>query len=228
MNYISFRNVRTDSLGLYVASMPSHKKAKQRYTEYDIPGRNGAVHILDGYGPYDLKAVVIMQDASADMRQVINAWADGTGDLYTSDDTSRVWNASVLKEVQYARKWISGKFFDTATVTFHCQPIMRERVPTVLSFTTAGTLINAGNVEAHPTIIVKGTGDCTVTIGTETITLQGLTGDVTIDSEAGYVYSASGAVAMQGEFPVIPLGNTPISFGGGVTSLVVTPNWGWI
>ncbi len=230
MNYISFRNVRTDSLGLYIAKggMPSHRKAKQRYTEYDIPGRDGAVHILDGYGPFDLKAVVIMVDGSADLRQVINAWADGTGELYTSDDTSRVWQASVLKEVQFARKWVNGKFFDTATVTFRCQPIMRERVPTVLSFTEAGTLINAGDVVAQPKIVVKGTGDCTVTIGKETITLQGMTGDVTIDSEAGYVYSATGAVAMQGEFPALPLGNTPVSFGGGVTSLTITPNWGWL
>ena len=228
MNYISFRGVRTDSIGLYVQRMPAHKKAKQRYTEYEIPGRNGAVTIMDGYGPFDIQAVVIMQGGDASLRQVINAWADGTGDLFTSDDTTRVWKASALREVQYSRRLIEGKFFDTATVTWRCQPVMRERIPTVHSFTGSTIISNSGNVEAYPKIIVKGTGTCTITIGNETITLEGVTEDVTIDSEAGYVYSASGAVAMKGEFPVLPLGTTMLSFGGGVTNVTITPNWGWI
>lgn len=228
MNYISFRGVRTDSIGLYVVRMPAHKKAKQRHTEYEIPGRNGAVSILDGYSPFDIQCQVIMQGGASSMRQVINAWADGAGDLFTSDDTTKVWKASVLREVQYSRKLIGDTFHDTATITWRCQPIMRERTPTVQTFTASGTLINTGNVEAHPTIIVKGTGTCTIKIGTETIVLEGVTADVTIDCDAGYVYTASGAVAMKGEFPVLPLGNTSVSFSGGVTSLQITPNWGWV
>lgn len=228
MNYISFRGVRTDSIGLYVVRMPAHKKAKQRHTEFEIPGRNGAVSILDGYSPFDIQCQVIMQGGASSMRQVINAWADGAGDLFTSDDTTKVWKASVLREVQYGRKMIGDTFHDTATVTFRCQPIMRERIPTVHSFTGSTIISNPGNVEAYPLIVVKGSGDCTLTIGNETITLEGVTADVTIDSEAGYVYSASGAVAMRGEFPVLPLGATTLSFGGGVTNVTITPNWGWI
>ena len=228
MNYISFRGVRTDSLGLYVARMPSHRKAKQRVTEYNIPGRNGAVSIFDGYGPFDIQAVVYMKDADASMRQVINAWADGTGELYTSDDISRAWTASVVKEVSYSRRMIGDKFHDTATVTFHCQPIMYERGAQAISFVGSTILDNPGNVKAHPLIVVKGSGTCTLTIGTETITLEGVTDDVTIDSEAGYVYSAKGAVSMKGEFPVLPLGDTVVSSGGGVTKVTITPRWGWV
>lgn len=229
-SYISFRNVRTDDLGLCVAKggMPSHKKAKQRYTEYEIPGRNGAVHILDGYSPYDLKAVLMMLDATASMRQAINAWADGTGELYTSDDVTRVWKASVLREVQYGRQEYNGFLYDTATITFRCQPIMRERTPQVITLTAAGTLTNLGNVEAYPKIIVKGEGECTVQIGDTAITLQGVTSPVTIDCEAGYMYSTDGNVTMVGEFPVLDLGETDVSFGGGCTGLEITPNWGWI
>lgn len=229
-SFISFRNVRTDDLGLYVAKggMPSHRKAKQQYTEYNIPGRNGAVTILDGYGPFDLKAVVMMHDANANMRQIVNAWADGTGDLFTSDDTTRVWKATVLKEVQYSRIEYNGLLYDTATVTFHCQPFMRERTPQVVNLSGDGTLTNKGNVEAHPKIIVKGSGDCTVQIGDTAITLKGVVTPVTIDCEAGYVYSASGSVSMVGEFPELGLGETDVSFGGGCTGLEITPNWGWI
>lgn len=230
MSYVSFRGVRTDDLGLYIAKggMIAHKKGKLRHIAYDIPGRNGAVHVIDGYSPFDAKLVLQMVDAQAQIRHIVNAWADGTGDLYTSDDTTRVWKASVLKEVKYTRTCYHGKVYDQAEVTFRCQPIMRERTPEVVTLTGAGTLSNNGNVIAQPKIVVKGSGDCTVTVGGETITLEGVTEDVTIDTEAGYVYSASGALTMKGEFPTLGLGDTAVSFGGGVTSLEITPNWGWI
>lgn len=230
MNYVSFRGVRTDSLGLYIAKggMIAHKKGKLRHIAYDIPGRDGAVHVIDGYSPFDAKLMLQMVDAEAQIRQIVNAWADGTGDLYTSDDTTRAWKASVLKEVKYTRTCYHGLMYDQAEVTFRCQPIMRERTPTVVTLTKAGTLTNTGNVIAQPKIVVKGSGNCTVTVGGETITLENVSADVTIDTEAGYVYTASGAVSMKGEFPTLGIGDTAVSFGGGVKSLVITPNWGWI
>ena len=230
MSYVVFRGVSTADLGVYIAKggMPNHKKAPQKYTEYDISGRDGAVHIMDGYGPFDLKVVLQMIQDTPSARTVINAWADGSGDLYSSDNPSLVWRASVLKEVKYGRAVYGGQVYDTATITFRCQPIMRERVPTVVTLTGAGVLSNIGNVAALPKIIVRGSGDCRITIGGQVIELEGVSGDVTIDSEAGYVYTSSGAVAMTGEFPVLGLGDTEVSFNSAVSSLTITPNWGWL
>lgn len=230
MNYVSFRGVRSDTLGLYIAKngMPSHRKAKQRYTEYEIPGRDGAVHIFDGYSPIDIKVIVQLFDATADIRQIVNAWADGTGDLFTSDDTSRVWKASVLKEVQYKRLVYDDLAYDTATITFRCQPAMRERVPTVVTLEKSGKLKNIGNIETQPKIVVYGSGECKVRVGGKTITLSDVSESVTIDSETGYVYSASGAVSMNGEFPTLGVEDTAVSFSGGTTKVEITPNWGWI
>ena len=230
MSYVVFRGVSTSDLGVYIAKggMPAHKKAPQRHTEYEIPGREGAVHIMDGYGPFDLKVVLQMIQDTPSARTVINAWADGSGDLYSSDNPSLVWRASVLKEVKYGRAVYGGQVYDTATITFRCQPIMRERVPTVVTLTSAGVLSNIGNVAALPKIIVRGSGDCRITIGGQVIELEGVSGDVTIDSEAGYVYTSSGAVAMTGEFPVLGLGDTEVSFNSAVSSLTITPNWGWL
>ena len=230
MGYVSFRGVSTEALGVFIAKggMPSHVKAKTRATEYEIPGRNGAVHVIDGYSPFDLAVTLQLMRNDAHTRQLINAWADGTGELFSSDDTQRVWQATVIRAVEYKRAEYGGAFYDTAKVIFRCQPFMRERMPEVVELTASGTLRNIGNVEALPQVVVHGSGDCTVTIGTETIRLEGVDGSVTIDSETGYVYSAEGAVAMEGEFPVLGLGDTAVSFGGGVTSLEITPHWGWI
>lgn len=230
MGYVSFRGVSTEALGVCIAKggMPPHMKAKTRAAEYEIPGRNGAVHVVDGYSPFDLPVTLQLMRNDAHTRQLINAWADGTGELFSSDDTQRVWQATVLHAVEYKRAEYGGLFYDTARVVFRCQPFMRERVPEVVTLTKAGTLKNKGNVEALPEIVVYGSGDCTVTIGGEKITLTGVDGSVTIDSETGYVYSAAGAVAMEGEFPVLGLGETAVSFGGGVTKVQITPRWGWV
>ena len=230
MGYVSFRGVRTDAIGMYIAKggMLEYKKAKQRHIEYDIPGRDGAVHIMDGYGAFDLKVMLQMVDATADIRRVVNAWADGSGDLYSSDDTTQVWKASVLKEVKYSRLEYNGLLYDTATVTFRCQPIRRERVPEVLTLTESKVLTNPGNVPALPKIEVTGTGTCMLVIGGETISIDNVNGSVTIDSETGYIFADSGAVAMTGEFPVLGLGDTLLAFAGGVTAVKITPNWGWV
>ena len=230
MGYVSFRGVSTETLGVWIAKggMPPHMKAKTRATEYEIPGRNGAVHVIDGYSPFDLPVTLQMLRNDARTRQVINAWADGSGVLFSSDDPDRVWEATVLRGVEYKRAEYGGKYYDTAKVIFRCQPFMRERVPEVVTLTAAGTLRNKGNVEALPEIVLYGNGDCTLTVGSETITLEGVSGSVTIDSVAGYVYSPSGAVAMKGEFPVLGLGDTAVSFSGGVQQVQITPRWGWI
>lgn len=230
MSYVVFRGVSTADLGVYLArgGMPEHKKPPQRHTEYEVPGRNGAVHVMDGYGPFDLKVVLQMIQDTPAIRNVINAWADGTGDLYSSDNPALVWKASVLKEVRYGRQVYGGQVYDTATVTFRCQPFMRERTPTVVTLTKAGVLSNIGNVEALPKIVVKGSGDCRIIIGGQVIDLEDVSRDVTIDSETGYVYTSSGAVSMTGDFPVLGLGDTEVSFNSAVTSLVITPNWGWL
>jgi phage-related protein len=164
MNYISFRGVRSDDLGLLIAEMPSHKRAKKRYTEYDVPGRDGPLHITEGYGAFDLQAVVTMLNAEASLRQTVNAWADGTGDLFTSDDPGKCFRASVFGEVPYGRRRWGGKFCDTAKITFRCQPFMYETTPKIYTFTQSGMIVNLGNLPSLPIITVTGSGDCSFSI----------------------------------------------------------------
>lgn len=230
MGYISFRGVTTTSLGIIVSKMPSHKKGAMRHTEYTIPGRDGSLHVDEGYEPFDLIAYVMLDNANAIARQTVNAWADGTGKLFTSDDTSKCYEASVLKAIEWTRDEVGGKFYDTAKIVFHCQPFMRETVETTQTITTATTLLNAGDMDARPLIQVNGSGDCSFTVNGNEITIEGVQSSVPvyIDSETGYVYAASGAKAMTGEIPILPIGTSTITPGTGITSLIITPRWRWV
>ena len=232
MNYISFRGVSTTTMtNVEVAQMPAHKKAAVRYTEYTIPGRDGSVHIDEGYAPFDLIDYLIIWGGGASERQIVNAWADGTGKLFTSDEPTLCWEASVLKGIEWTRDEHSdGVFFDTAKIIFTCQPFMRETADRTITVTSDQTIQNLGNTVARPLIKVYGSGDASFTIDGNEITIAAMQSahPVTIDAATGYVYTDAGATTMTGDIPVFKIGLVSIEIGTGVTKLEINPRWGWV
>jgi phage-related protein len=109
---------------------------------------------------------------------------------------------------------------------------MREAVESISTFTSSGSIINLGNVDALPLIKVTGSGTCVFSVAGTEVTLTNVASNkpVFIDCENGYVYTESGAATMQGEFPVIPVSSTAqaVTLTSGVTKLEITPRWGWV
>lgn len=230
VNWISFRGVSTETLSnVIVRRMPDHKKAAMRYTAYDIKGKDGELRVNEGYGMIDLELEVMLWNCTAPNRQVVNAWADGTGKLITSDDDTRAYMATA-EDIEWTRDKIGGKFYDVASINFRCQPIMREAVESEEHFTESGSIANVGTVESYPLITVHGSGECVFSINGYDITLTDVDADnpVVIDSDAGYVYTTDGAAEMSGEFPVLSIGSNAVTITSGVTQIDIKPRWGWI
>ena len=229
MGYLIFRNVSTESLeGVYVSQMPSHKKAAMRNTEYYIKGRDGALHVDEGYENFDITARLVLVNAPASTRQLVNAWADGTGKLITSDDLTKAYKASVKESVQWDRVKANDGYYDTATIYFDCQPFMYESVDSTITLNDSGIIVNPGSATALPLIQVVGSGDVDFTFAGYPIEIDDVSSPVFIDCETGYVYTQSGAATMRGEIPELQMGNNAVTFGSGVTSLIVTPHWRWV
>lgn len=295
IGYVIFRGISTSTErgipsnicsgkleNVYVSKMPGHKKAAQRFAEYYVKGRHGALHVDEGYSNFDIEITLVLNDADANTRQIVNAWADGTGKLIISDDLTRCYRATVEGEVRWTRmaadefaetfdpseSYVFGDFvnydgnfykfihnhsgawssadverqyaminglFDTARITFNCQPFMYESVESIVEFTQGGTITNPASFESQPLIKVEGEGTCDFRIG-ETEEYYIILNDVDpndpvyIDSEAGYVYTAGGtAKEMIGNFPELHLGQNSVVFGqNGLTKLTITPRWRWI
>lgn len=230
MGYINFRGVSTASLNVYVAKFPSHKKAGMRTTEYTVAGRDGSVHVDEGYESFELIAYLILKGVTAVNRQEVDAWADGTGKLFTSDDPTKCYMATVKKAVEWTRDEVGGVFYDTAKIIFKCQPFMYETVDRILTVTEDITVQNLGNVVSRPLVKVYGSGDVDFTINGNEITIASMQSahPVTIDSETGYVYTDQGATIMTGEIPNFALGQNTITIGDNVTKLEINPRWGWV
>lgn len=231
MGYLIFRGVNTESLeGVYVSQMPNHRKASMRYTEYYVKGRDGALHVDEGFANFDIIAKLVLVNATAYTRQLVNAWADGTGKLITSDDLSLAYRATVKEEIEWQRVQANDGFYDTATIRFNCEPCMYESVDSQITVTETSAIVNPGSATALPMIQVNGSGDCEFTINGTEIMIGGVTDGVPvyIDCETGYVYTASGAATMTGDFPELGLGTNAIGITSGVSSLVITPHWRWV
>lgn len=230
MGYLIFRGISTESMaGVEISRMPSHKKAAKRFTEYYVKGRDGALHVDEGYENFSLSASLVLINGNAGLRQVINAWADGTGKLITSDDPTKAYLATVTDEVMWTRVKAPSGFFDTAEIIFNCQPYMVEASEGDIELTATGTVNNIGNLDAFPLIKVEGSGTVSFTFAGYPIELTGVVSNkpVYIDCENGYVYSESQAKTMTGEIPVLIPGSNTITFGSNVSKITITPHWRW-
>lgn len=245
MGFLIFRGVGTEGsesivgsgnvlTGVAVSKMPDHKKASKRTTDYYVKGRDGVLHIDEGFDNYDIKATLVLLNASASARWLVNAWADGTGKLISSDDLTKAYKASVFDEVAWKRyPGNDGGFFDTATITFNCEPFLYEASDSVIILTQTQSIINPGSADAFPLIKVLSIADGTVemNISGTGIAIDNMVAGVPvfIDCANGYVYSSDGAgKEMRGNIPMFNLGENHIVLGTNLASLTITPHWRWV
>jgi len=88
---------------IFISKIAGHKKAAKRYAEYYVKGRDGALHVDEGYANFDIEITLVLCNAGAKARQIVNAWADGIGKLILSDDLTKCYRATVEQEVKWTR-----------------------------------------------------------------------------------------------------------------------------
>lgn len=136
----------------------------------------------------------------------------------------------VVKAVALTVPRIIADWYDF-DIVFIVKPLKRQATPQQLTGLSVSAT-NIGNVDARPKIEVTASGTQTVTIavGDQEITLQSVSGKVTIDSELQTVTDASGNLAsykMIGDYPVIKSGETVTITTTNATSVKIWPNWRW-
>lgn len=236
---ISFTFLGKDSFidfNVLLAKIPVIPTAGRRVSNIEIPGRDGTLTFDEGtYGDItvplecSLKSDDFVNDAYK-----IKAWlTGGKGELKFSNDPSRKFYAQVVNKFDIAE---SIRTFGAFPVVFNCEPYkysVDNAMITILSTTPKPvTINNPATAPSRPVIKVYGTGNITLTINGVAITLTGLTDNIIIDSSIEDAYNG-GSMAnmnnkMQGEFPLLKVGDNSLTWTGTVTKIEVTPNWRWI
>ena len=114
-------------------------------------------------------------------------------------------------------------------VSFRCRP---ERFltsgSTPVAITSGGTIKNPTVYPAKPLIHITGSGSGTLTVAGTQMSFTGITDYLNIDCDTMDVYrlpSENKNSLMTGSFPVLPSGNSKITFTGGIATVTITPRW---
>lgn len=230
MTRFYFKGKSCREFGIYVSGSGTYNAPEPDVTSYEIPGRNGDLIISNGR----YKNIVVSYPAfiRSQFRQNsarARAW------LLSSDGYHR------LSDDYHPYEFRLGRFmgpidFDMrflnrtgeCVLSFDCKP---QRFLTngeeKRTFTESGYLLNPTAFPAKPLITVHGTGDGLLTIGGTTVTLEGISDYITLDSDIQDAYKGNLNMnsAMVGSFPELTEGQNVISFSGDITGVDIIPRW---
>lgn len=201
-----------------------------------IKGQDGQVAISDNTldnTTFKIPVVLNTPDGISvlEMANEISNWLKQDSlwhDLTFSDDPDYVYRAIFFEEydVNQIVKW-----YGKATLNFTVKPYkflslgLREKV-----YKNGDTIGNTTVRNAKPKLTIKGTGNITIKIGDEILTLKGIDEGIIVDSLNQLATSLDGSRALWNKvtswpLPAIRPGAQKISIEGNVTELKIMPRW---
>lgn len=226
------KNSYTD-YGIIISQRPSIPSPLRRVTTLQVPGRNSALRFDENtYGDIIITVECSLKDNInlADKIDLIKGWLIGTGEssLVFDFQIDKKYIAQVVNAIDFAQILkISSKFI----IIFNCRPFKFQVSNSVKTLNSQGTITNLGTLCSEPIIMVYGTGDGTLTIGSQVITLKGISNNLIIDSTIQDCYGVEGTNLnnkMSGDFPTLNVGVNNITWTGAITKVDITPNWRWL
>lgn len=222
--YFIWNGVKSTQFGIYVSEHPAVTFPGERVGYVNVPGRSGSLALPEGQAVYDdmtLTAQCWIQD---DARiNEIGQWLRGAGEVEFGNRPGGHYKARIANQIPFVQI-LRGKRNRSFAVSFRCKPFWYVNSDPEQVLTSAGFVLNEGNVPCEPLISVTASGDFAITVGLQRIEVTG--GSIIIDSELRDCLNADGASlannrAILTEFPVLESGLTSISWTGSVSSVSI-------
>ena len=167
---------------------------------------------------------------NTDRYEEIAAFLKGSGRVTFANRPEGYYEARIVNQIPF-EKILRGNPHRSFAVNFRCKPFWyAESVPTI-TVTKSGTFVtNPGNIYAEPKITVVGSGSITLMVALTIIELEGIAGNITLNSALQEAYSGTTSMnsAMSGEFPILYPGANAISWTGNVSKVVIEPRWRYL
>lgn len=226
-DYFVWNGVNSQTKGIHVSAFPPRIIPAERESTSKIPGRSGSLTVLEGESVYD--DVVLTCTCWIDRESRIDElipWLRGSGTVTFGNRTNGYYNARIANQISF-EKVLRGAPQREFKVNFRCNPMFYLNTADT-TLTQSGTFLqNMGTIYAEPVLKVTLTADAQISVGSTIFQLQGTTGEITVDTPRlecrKGVLNAGGN--MVGSFPVIPKAGAYVNWTGGVSRIVVTPNW---
>jgi len=222
--YFVWNGVKSTEYGIYVSEHPAITFPSERMTYVNVPGRSGSLALPEGENVYDDMTLTAQCWIRDDSRiGEIGAWLRGAGEVEFGNRPGGHYRARVANQIPFAQI-LRGKKNRSFAVSFRCKPFWYANFDAEQTMSSAGVILNEGNVPCEPRIQVNAAGDFSITVGLQRIEVTG--GSIIIDSEMRDCLSTDGASlannrAILTEFPVLESGYTSISWTGSVSSVTI-------
>ena len=227
-DWFDWKGTRCTTYGIRVVQQPEIIRPSERAIFTSVPGRSGTLTTLEGLDVYD-DFLLTVECTITDLTQLktILAWLKGSDKVTFANRQGGFYYARIVNQISFDQI-LRGRTNRRFTVTFRCQPFFYLTGVANSTFSTSGGFVsNPGSVFSEPKLSVSLTGDAEITVGGSYFELTGLTGVVTIDTPLKETYKnyTSYNSHMIGEYPILLAGQNIIAWTGGVTQIVITPNW---
>lgn len=224
-NYVIFNNINTLDFAL-IEDLPMVDKAEDDIEFIEIDGRHGFLTFdKKSKKPIDYNLRLIVD--GLDKIDLIKSIFNGSGKLVLSNNKERYYKAVVTNTMTFNRQ-VKEKY--EIEISFKLQPFAYELNEGTIVLNSNRIINNITNATSQPIIIVNGLGDGLLTINDNVIQLKGITDHIILNFELEEAYDQSGRsknMNVLGNFEEFKIGSNTISWNGGITSLIITPNWRW-
>lgn len=235
--WFEFNGINCADKHVRLMEMPERTRPAMRGESVLVPGKNGDVWISeDAYDIFTVNVDCTTLDDDFDVNE-INEWLTGEGGLRFSDEPDIIYHARVSDSFARSNRWL--RFADQEfSIPFVCQPmrykfLADEAADDVEISEPNFSITNEGTVFSEPRITVVGSGDCSITLNAQEITLEGLTDGIIIDSELQDCLSLDGGellnnLASMDEFPILRVGANNLTYTGNILSITIRPRWRYL
>ena len=217
----------------HIASAPNIIRPVRKMSVVQIAGSNREiVDMEDAWDCYDQPYSMYIGDGSKnsiqeglnEVARVLfkNGWQTLFDDYEPDYFRLAYYQGGFDTENRYTRL---GRF----DISFRCRPerfLISGNAP--VSLATGEKVCNPTSYPAKPLIHITGSGSGTLTVAGITMSFTGIEDYLNIDCDTMDVYRQAAEnknSLMTGSFPVLPSGNSTVTFTGGISTVTITPRW---
>lgn len=231
--WFSWKNSRSNAMGLWVTALPPIIRPEERTEKIEIPGRAGSLTMLQGEDIYKsyVKECQVTCRRDIDIQNVLN-WLRGSGVVVFGNEPHKAYNANISSAVRFEK--ISNDLMQ-ATIPFYVEPFKRSLNPLndrIIISEDSATIKNGCDIASRPKITIaveSGTSNVSISIASATMSFANVSGTIIVDCGAEIV-TQNGAVwtgTFTGDFLRIPVGDSAFTKTGNAT-ITIDPEWGWV
>ena len=227
-DWFTWKGTRCTDYGIHVVQQPEIVRPPERATFTSVPGRSGTLTTLEGVDVYD-DFLLTVECTISDTSQLntILSWLKGDDKVTFANRQGGFYYARIVNQISL-EQILRGNPHRRFVVTFRCQPFFYLTGVANITVNASGTYVNNPSaIFSEPVLKITLTGDAQISVGSTYFEFTGLTGIVTVDTPLmeTYINYTSYNNNMSGDFPTLMSGQNIITWAGGVTRIVITPNW---